>query len=180
MAHIFLLTRGFPLAPRAAASWRTMYAHSDTQTVSIVNTGHLQMNHCVRTPLESDYYCPDNPCGSIIGREVEELSIRCSHSNFLQGKEEGIQDCYRRSLDFGGSSIALSQLTLSLCSYAVSLQFPLILTSSILKIFPSSSKLSPQTALGSLPACSYPYSDGSTLNLSQLLPSFLYSAKNSI
>lgn len=74
MAYIFLLTRGFPLAPRAAAFQRAVYAHSDTQTVSIVNSGHLQMNHCDRTLLESDSYCPDNPCGSKIGREVEELS----------------------------------------------------------------------------------------------------------
>lgn len=89
--------------------------HGDTQTISIVNSGHLQMNQRDITPLESDSYSPDNPRGSKIGREVEELFIRCSHSNFLQAKE-GIQDCYHRSLDVGWSRIALSQLTLSLCS----------------------------------------------------------------
>lgn len=175
MAHIFLLTRGFPLAPGAAAFQRALYAHSDTQTVSIVNSGHLQMNQYDITPLRSDSYCPDNPCGSKIGCEVEELSIKCSHSNFLQGKEEGIQDCYHRSLDVGWSRIALSQLTLFLCSYAARPQCPPLLTSSALKIFHSSSRLSPQPALGRLPACSHPSSDGSTLllqSVSALLPLF--------
>lgn len=175
MAHIFLLTRSFPLAPAAAAFFGGPCMCTVTQTVSILNSGHLQMGQCDITSLESDFYWPDNPCAPKIGPEVKELSTKCSHSNFLQGKEEGIQDCYHWSLDVGWSRIALTQLTHSLCSYQVRLQLPLLFTSSILKGFHSSLRLSPQTALGSLSACSYAYSDGPTLlplSTSALLPLF--------
>lgn len=135
----------------------------------------LQEQRLFRRPCVHTVTHKLSPCGSKVGCEVEELSIKCSHSNFLQRKEEGIQDCYHWPLDVGWSRIALSQLTLSLCSYAIRLQFPLLLTSSALKIFYSSSRLSPQPALGSLPACSHPSSDGSTLfpqSASALLPLF--------
>lgn len=153
----------FSTGPNSSCFFGGPCMRTVTQTVSILNSGHLQMGQCDITSLESDFYCPDKPRGSKIGPDVEELSIKCSHSNFLQGKEEEIQDYYHWSLDVGWSRIALTQLTHSLCSYPVRLQVPLPLTSSVLKGLHSSSRLSPQTALGSLPACSYPYSDDPTL-----------------